>query len=367
VPQAHDGFIVVNLGIGRSPTVLLHITHNSGWPIHDSLTVMSGVAQLPHHHTRSNDSDKLPPMQTLTELNDHYSIPGILTFQQGHGDLLCAQITTAACTATLYLHGAHLTHWQPEGQVPVIFLSAHSNFAADKAIRGGIPIIFPWFGPRADGPGPMHGFARIQVWDVAFAAVSGDNLHITVTLGPTEESRNLGFDNFRIAYEFIFGRELTLRFSVANQSIQPLHFEEGLHTYFHVSDVANVSLLGLANTEFLDKIDNFKRKRQTEELLHITGPTDRPYLNTEATVTLEDPGFSRRIVIAKQGSKTTVVWNPWSTLAANIADLGNDEWPHMLCAETVNAADNALTLQPSEAHTMEAKISIEPITRAIPQ
>jgi len=299
-------------------------------------------------------------MQNLSELNDNFAIPGILTFQEGKGGLLCAQITTAACTATLYLHGAHLTHWQPEGQPPVIFLSDHSKFEAGKAIRGGIPLIFPWFGSRADGTGPAHGFARTQVWDVAFAAISGDDLHFTVTLGPTEESRNLGYDNFRVAYELIFGRELTLRLSVANQSTQPLHFEEGMHTYFHVSDVQNASLLGLADTEFLDKIDNFKRKRQIETALRLTGPTDRPYLNTEATVTLEDPGFTRRIVNAKQGSNTTVVWNPWSTLAATLPDLGNDEWPHFLCVETVNAADNAITLQPSEAHTMEARISIEP-------
>ncbi len=300
-------------------------------------------------------------MQNLTELNDNFAIPGVLTFQEGNGGLLCAQITTAACSATLYLHGAHLTHWQPEGYAPVIFLSGHSKFEAGKAIRGGIPLIFPWFGSRADGTGPAHGFARTQVWDVAFAAISGDNLHLTVTLGPTEESRNLGYDNFRVAYELIFGHELTLRFSVANQSGQPLHFEEGMHTYFQVSDVENVSVLGLGDTEFLDKVDNFKRKRQTGAVLRLTGATDRPYLNTEATVTVEDPGLTRRIVNAKQGSKTTVVWNPWAEQAAALSDLGADEWPHMLCVETVNAADNAMTLQPNEAHTMEAKISVQSI------
>jgi len=307
-------------------------------------------------------NDKLTSMQNLTELNDSFAIPGMLTFQQGNGGLLCAQITTPACTATLYLHGAHLTHWQPEGQSSVFFLSEHSKYEAGKAIRGGIPLIFPWFGARADGAGPTHGFARTQVWDVAFTAVSGDDLHLTVTLGPTEESRKLGFDNFRVAYELIFGRELTLRFSVANQGKEALHFEEGMHTYFQVSDVANVSVLGLKDTEFLDKIDNFKRKRQTDEVLRVTRATDRPYLNTEATLTLEDPGLTRSIVNAKQGSKTTVVWNPWAEQAAALPDLGPDEWRHMLCVETVNAVDNALILQPNEAHTMEAKISVQPVS-----
>ena len=297
-------------------------------------------------------------MQTLTELNETFAIPGALVFESCHGGLLCAHVTTQACTATIYLHGAHLAHWQPIAESPVLFLSKESLFAEDKAIRGGVPVIFPWFGPRTGErtDGPMHGFARTQVWEVAFAAISGDDLHLTLTLGPTPISRGYGYDNFRVAYEIIFGRDLTLRLSVANQGDKPLHFEEALHTYLHVKNAEDISISGLLGAEFLDKVENFKRKHQLEEVLHLTGPTDRLYLNTETTITVDDPGFERQLITSKKGSKSTVVWNPWTEGAAKLADLGDNEWEDMVCIETVNANENALTLHPGEAHTMESKI-----------
>jgi len=299
-------------------------------------------------------------MQTLTELNEHFAIPGVLDFKEGNGGLLCAEVTTGAYSATLYLHGAHLTQWQPTGQAPVLFLSEHSHFALDTPIRGGVPVIFPWFGPRTGErtDGPMHGFARLQVWNVAFAAVSGDDLHLTLTLGPSEESGGLGYDNFRVAYEVVLGRELTLRLSVANGGAQELRFEEALHTYFAVGSAQDVRIHGLGGTEYLDKTDGFKRKQQEEEVLRLTGTTDRPYLNTTATVTLEDPALGRKIVVAKQGSETTVVWNPWAEGSKTLADFGDEEWREMTCVETANAGEDVVTLRAQEAHTMEAKISV---------
>jgi len=299
-------------------------------------------------------------MQTLTELNETFAIPGALVFESCHGGLLCAHVTTEACTGTIYLHGAHLAHWQPIAESPVLFLSKESLFAEDKAIRGGVPVIFPWFGARTGErtDGPAHGFARTQVWEVAFAAISGNNLHLTLTLGPSAISRGFGYDNFRVAYEVIFGRELTMRLSVANQGDKSLQFEEALHTYLHVKNAEEISISGLAGAEYLDKVENFKRKLQTEDPFSLTGTTDRLYLNTEATVTVDDPAFSRQLVIAKKGSASTVVWNPWTEGAAKLADLGDDEWEGMVCVETVNATENALTLLPGEAHTMESKITL---------
>ena len=303
-------------------------------------------------------------MQTLTELNDNFGIPGILVFEEGRGGLILAQVMTEACRAAIYLHGAHVVSWQPEGQEPVLFLSEQSHFEAGKAIRGGVPVIFPWFGARTGQrtDGPAHGFARTQVWDVAFAAVAGDEVRLTLTLGPSDESRTLGYDHFRLAYELSFGRELTMRLSVANVANEEqdvLQFEEALHTYFAVGAAEEVRIHGLAGTEYLDKTDDFKRKLQEQDILTLAGTVDRPYLNTEATVVLDDPKVGRRIVIAKQGSKTTVVWNPWSDVAAALADFGDDEWERMTCIETANAAEDLITLRPTEAHTMEAKISVE--------
>lgn len=300
--------------------------------------------------------------QTLT---DTFGIPGVLEFDQNEAGLIRARVTTPSCTAELYLHGAHLTQWQPLGEKPVLFLSPNSAFVPGKAIRGGVPVIFPWFGPRSETAassrtdGPSHGFARLEAWDVAFAAIAGDDLHLTLTLAPNETSRALGFDHFRLAFQLVLGKTLTLRLTVANEADEPLIFEEALHTYFDVADATQVRILGLQGTEFLDKVDHLKRKTQTDPALVFTGETDRPYLNTQATVTLEDPTLERRIVVAKSGSNSTVTWNPWAALSAKAADLGEGAWKSMTCIETANVADNTVTLAPKSAHTMEARISVE--------
>jgi glucose-6-phosphate 1-epimerase len=298
----------------------------------------------------------------LQNLSDNFTIPGVLTFSQTEQGLLRANITTPACTAEIYLQGAHLTQWQPTGQQPVLFLSDRSFFTPGKAIRGGIPIIFPWFGTRTATPenprteGPSHGFARTAEWTFAFAAIAGDDLHLTLTLAPNDASHALGYDRFQLVYQLTLGAELRLQLTVANQSSAPLHFEEALHTYLHVSDAQQISIIGLSDTDYLDKTDGFKRKHQTETPLKLTGETDRPYLNTVVPVNIDDPTYKRRITIDKAESKTTVVWNPWSELTAKLSDMAPDGWLTMVCIETANVGPNAITLPPGEHHTMEAHI-----------
>jgi glucose-6-phosphate 1-epimerase len=301
----------------------------------------------------------------LQTLSDQFSIPGVLAFSQTEQGLLRANITTPACTAELYLQGAHLTQWQPAGHKPVLFLSERSFFTPGKAIRGGIPIIFPWFGARTPAPddprtdGPSHGFARTADWTLAFAALAGNDLHLTLTLGPSDISRSLGYDQFALAYEITLGAELRLQLTVNNQSSKPLHFEEALHTYFSVGDAQQVSIIGLSDTDYLDKTDSFKKKHQTDPFLKLTGETDRPYLNTNVPVNIDDPVYHRRITVDKANSNTTVVWNPWSALTATLPDMAPDSWLAMLCIETANAGTNAITLASGEHHTMEAHLFVE--------
>ena len=291
----------------------------------------------------------------LDQLQAAFSIPGVLAFEK-HGELVRARVHTAAAEATIYLQGAHLTHWQPKGAGPVLFLSDTSEFARGKAIRGGVPVIFPWFGPRADGrAGPAHGFARTEPWELVFAAVAGDALHLTLTLGPTEESRGFGYDHFRVAYELRIDAELRLRLSVANEGATPLRFEEALHTYFAMGDVRRTTVSGLEGTAYLDKTDGMQRKPAAGAAIAFTGPTDRVYEGTDAVCTIEDAAGSRRIVNRKTSSETTVVFNPWKAMA----DLGEEQWPRFVCVETANAGVDAVVLRPSEVHTMEAVMSVE--------
>jgi glucose-6-phosphate 1-epimerase len=318
----------------------------------------------------------------LAELQHKFGIPGVLGFEKTASGLVSAKVTSPTADATIYMQGAHVTHWKPAGQEPVIFLSQRAEFVAGKPIRGGVPVIFPWFGERHDGKtGPMHGFARLSEWELAFAGMSGDDLHLAFTLVPNELSHSLGFDHFKLSYRVTVGHKLSLEMSVANDSGNgsargggpaaatagadiaangaPLVFEQALHTYYEVADAQQVSIDGLGGVTFLDKVDEMKRKVQPAGALKLEGRTDRPYLNTTATCVLHDPAGKRRIVVAKSGSSSTVVWNPWEELTAKMVDMEPDAWLHMTCIETANVGENAITLQPGATHTMRADISVE--------
>ena len=301
----------------------------------------------------------------LQNLSDQFAIPGVLAFSHNEHGLLRANITTPTCTAELYLQGAHLTQWQPTGEHPVLFLSDRSFYEPGKAIRGGVPLIFPWFGARTPTPedprtdGPAHGFARTADWTLAFAALSGHDLHLTLTLAPNDATRALGYDHFALVFELTLGIELNLRLTVKNLAADPLHFEEAFHSYFSIGDSQQVSIIGLSDTEYLDKTDNFKKKHQKDPLLKLTGETDRPYLNTLVPVNIDDPILKRRITIDKSESRSTVVWNPWSALTATLPDMTPACWLTMVCVETANVATDAITLAPNEHHTMEAHIFVQ--------
>lgn len=312
-------------------------------------------------------------MQTAAQLNEEFAIPDCLAFEEAHPGMPCAHITTGACTAELYLQGAHLTQWQPcadrdcaeREQQPVLFLSERSAFTPGKAIRGGIPVIFPWFGAPQNSPvhppagSASHGYARVWPWSLRFAALAGEDIHLSLVLDHNERLHALGFDFLQLGIDLIIGQTLTVRLTAANAGNEPFLFEEALHAYLQIGDIHQVRVEGLAGTEYLDKTENFRRKRQTEPAVTFTGETDRPYLNTAGPVTVIDPVFRRRLIVTKQNSSTTVLWNPAAALTAKLPDLAPDDWHRFVCVETANAADNAITLPPNQAHTMQMHLAVE--------
>jgi glucose-6-phosphate 1-epimerase len=296
----------------------------------------------------------------LRSLQRRFASTNFLTFDQPAG-LVRAHVTTHHATATIYLQGAHLTAWQPALQQPVIFLSRKSDLLPGKPIRGGIPIAFPWFATdskpdRIDGrPGPSHGFARLSEWALSTAVRSGEDAVLTFDLGPNDLSRSLGFEHFHLKLVFTIGRTLTLALTVTNADNKPLRFEEAFHAYYAVTDIHEATVTGLEPTSYIDKTDNMKRVPAANAPLAFTGFTDRVYNNTTATCTIHDATVKRRIVIRKENSDTTVVYNPWKELP----DLGPWEWHEMVAVETANTAENAVTLAFGASHTMRATISVE--------
>ena len=300
---------------------------------------------------------------TPKELNEQFGLPGILTFDQ-NGALTRACVTLQSCEAEIYLQGAHLAQWKRAGEQPVLWLSERSEYTPGKAIRGGIPICFPWFGPRGDGrPGPSHGFARIEEWTLSFAALmpseDGDSLTLTFVLGPNERTTALGFDSFRAVCEMRLGRTLAVKLTVANLGEQPMRFEEALHTYFQVADVRQSPITGLESAPYLDKRDAGKEKHSPAEPLQLTEWTDRVYFANAAETVIHDGGHSRRIRIAKGNSATTVVWNPWDDGAGTLADVEPDAWPQFLCVEAANTATDAVSIASGATYTMSLTIVTE--------
>jgi D-hexose-6-phosphate mutarotase len=289
-----------------------------------------------------------------------FAIPGVLRFEPGEGGLTRAAITTPHADAHVYLHGAHVTHYHPHAQAPLLFMSYKSAFAAGKPIRGGVPICFPWFGPKKDdASAPAHGFARLKEWSVESSAKADDgSARLALALASDEATRKAWPFDFRCRFTVVVGPELRMTLEVQNTGSQAFTFEEALHSYFSVVDVRQVRVEGLEATEYLDKAggQTVTRRNQGAQPITFTSETDRVYLNTKATCVAHDVAGARNISVAKSGSDATVVWNPWIAKAKAMADFGDDEWPNMLCIETANVGEVAVKLEPGKTQTMTAVI-----------
>lgn len=296
----------------------------------------------------------------IEHLQDRFGIPNVVTFDAGQGGLTRVRITTPLASAEVYLHGAHVTQFQPSGHEPMLWLSAKSMYQTGKAIRGGVPICFPWFGPRGgDGVSPAHGFARISEWQVEAVGQGIDGVvELILSLGSNEHMRNIWPHAFSAKYRVRIGSSLELSLSVTNEDPVAFIFEEALHTYLVVGDVRQVSVSGLEGTMYIDKTDGLKHKPQGNERMTILGETDRVYFDTRAACVLDDGAMDRRIAIAKHGSDSTVVWNPWIAKSKAMADFGDDEWMGMICIETCNVGANQITLQPGATHELGAVIGL---------
>ncbi len=289
----------------------------------------------------------------------HFEISGV-AFHDTPGGLVRIAIATPLASAEVYLQGAHITRYQPDGAAPVLFLSEKTHLASGKAIRGGVPIIFPWFGARVGHPeSPAHGFARTMEWELeSLASRDNGEIHIVLRLASSAATLALWPHEFTLRHRITIGEQLHMALEVENRGTAPFTFEEALHTYFTVGDVRSASVTGLENTTYLDKVDAGQRKHEGAAPIRFTGETDRVYLDTTTVCIVDDPALARRIAVEKTGSATTVVWNPWIAKAKAMSDFGDDEWPAMLCIETTNAAENLITLPPNSTHTMTATVRL---------
>jgi glucose-6-phosphate 1-epimerase len=297
-------------------------------------------------------------MLAVEELERRFGIRGVAKICEGNGGLPRIQITGSRAEGEMYLHGAQVTSWKPAGNDKVLFLSSKSRWQEGQAIRGGIPICFPWFRAKADDPkAPAHGFVRTKMWQLESIVEDGPGVVVSMSTASDEAARRWWPAEFRLVHRVTFGSELRLELACTNTGKTPLRFEEALHTYNLVGDVANVRLQGLDRSHFLDNTDANKEKIQLGDVT-VASQTDNAFIDNQNAVDLLDPKMHRRIRLQKANSSTTVVWNPWQDGAGRLRDLGEGEWKQFLCVEASNILGASVSLAPGEEHKLTAVLSV---------
>ncbi|HZI32256.1 MAG TPA: D-hexose-6-phosphate mutarotase [Candidatus Binatia bacterium] len=287
-------------------------------------------------------------------------IPDRVEIVAGNGNLPMVKVRTPWSSAEIYLHGAHVSGFQKNGEAPLIFMSRKSYFATDKAIRGGVPICFPWFGNR-DGE-PSHGFARITAWELVKTNATDDGtvtLHFALPEIPDREA----WRSLRTEFVATIGETLTMELIAANESCgKTYEMENCLHTYFHVGDIGAVSIHGLEGAAYLDFAfgANGTPKPAEGDALKIVRETNRTYVDTAGTVEIRDDKLKRIIRVEKSNSQSTVVWNPWTTQKLP-DDFEPAEHAQMVCVESGNVKQNKLSLAPGKDTTLKVVLSSLPL------
>lgn len=265
------------------------------------------------------------------------------------------QVQTPWSVAEIYLHGACVTHFQLNGEPPLLFLSEQSRFEKGAPIRGGIPIIFPWFG-KPEGRATQHGFARVRNWECVSTSKQPDgSVLVHLSLPTSAELLSIPLD-----YYVTVGQSLTVELVVTNFSDRVFQFENCLHTYFTVGDISQVKISGLHGSNYLDAVAGRTRKQESAPAITFAGEVDRIYYDAPQVVDIQDAALRRTIRVDKTGSNSTVVWNPWIAKAKAMADFGDNEYQRMVCVESGNVAENALTLAVGQVARLKVNLSSQP-------
>jgi D-hexose-6-phosphate mutarotase len=297
---------------------------------------------------------------TLTELNQRFAISNHVQFKEIADGTIVAEVANQHALSNIALQGAHIATFQPRGEEPVIWLSPQAKFAPGKSIRGGVPICWPWFGPhKNDSKLPGHGYARTVPWDVLETkALSNGSTFLRFGIVESDATRAQWPNASTVQLEVTVGKALQIELITTNTGTTDFELSEALHTYFHISDVAKIGIRGLENSEYLDKVQDFARFTQKDGVV-IESEVDRVYVNTPDDCVIEDKGLKRAIRIAKYGSMSTVVWNPWTEKADKMGDFGENGHRNMVCVESGNALENVITLEPGEKHKLLVVYSVE--------
>jgi len=290
-----------------------------------------------------------------------YEIRDELQFIEIEHGFAYAEINNARAHATISTYSGQVLSYRPKNQQQdLLFVSDQAYYEDGKAIKGGIPVCWPWFGADPDDQGrPAHGFVRNRQWEVSSSeALADGSTKVVMSLVDTDETRKIWPHPFRLDIEITVGDSLKIELVTHNNDDKSVTISQALHSYFHVGDISKVAVLGLDGTEYLDKVADPARKTQTGPVI-IDGEVDRIYTGVTGELVIDDASLGRKIRITSSGCSTAVVWNPWIAIAASMGDLGDSDYRKMLCVETANAGPETVTIPAGGEYRLAAEYTIE--------
>ncbi|MEA1049242.1 D-hexose-6-phosphate mutarotase [Lamprobacter modestohalophilus] len=290
----------------------------------------------------------------IAQANDALGLAGVLAICEGNGGLPLIHIDNAHASASISVHGGQVLSYCPvTAKDDLLFVSRQAYFQPDKAIKGGIPICWPWFGPDPEQRGrPDHGFVRDRSWQLLATEARVDGAtRVLLGMRDDERSQALWPEPFSLELEITVGETLELVLMTQNTGAAPISVTQALHTYFSLGDVRKAQVLGLAGHDYIDKVTDGSRATQSGPI-NIDGPVNRIYLDTTDTLVIDDPSLGRSIHIEREGSRSAVVWNPWIEQSRAMGDFADDEYLRMICVETTNAAEDAVTIGAGERYRL---------------
>ena len=290
----------------------------------------------------------------VTELNKRFGSKRV-KFSRGPEGFVWIDIQNEFGSARLTLHGAHVTQFIPAGGEDVLWVSEKSMFEPEKAIRGGIPVCWPWFGKHKTSPElPTHGYARLCEWEVASVSSCPEGDGVELHLAPEKVPAKWQPLPVELTFQAAVEKDGVLRLvlSMLNCGEQPVAISSAMHTYFAVDAIENVAIDGLEDVRFVDTLVN--REGCESGPVRINGETDRVYLDCENDITLRDGSHYTEIL--REGSRSAVVWNPWIDKSRRLPDFGDEEYHRMVCVETTNALEDTRILEPDGFHVLATAI-----------
>lgn len=286
-----------------------------------------------------------------------------------HGELNCWRITSDSAELLMAQQGAQVLSYQRLGEPPLLWLSDQALFKHGKSVRAGVPVCWPWFGNLQRNPeavrnqfkgseAPAHGLARGRDWQLLGIDSSGDSVQLEFTL-PESQGDLPGWPHqVELKLSIVMGEQLSLNLTSTNLGNDRVTLSQALHSYFAVSDVRSVRVEGVTGLNYIETLADWEQRTQPADLT-FSGETDRIYLNTPSLLSIVDPTWNRRIRLSCSGSRSAVIWNPWTERAAELADMADDGWQRMLCIETANVWDDLVELAPGASHTLGLSIASE--------